>query len=163
MYIRFFLPSLLQSIWSSIDLSHSIRWRSNFFFHPFPRLDFFFHRYKERGEWKSSGSRTVTYSSSRKCGGGVCRYGLLYQGTRDWFTELWRVKTFSWLLPPLTNSKNVVWPRSYIVAADMIMWHISAFSFFLRSRNSGISSFIHLYLYIYIYIYIYSFVISIRQ
>ena len=37
--------------------------------------------------------------------------------------------------------------------------------FFLRSRNSGISSFIHLYLYIYIYtyFYIYSFIISIRQ
>ena len=75
---------LLQSIGASIDLFHSIGWRSNFFFHP-SSVGFFLHRYKERGEWKSWGSRRGTHSSRRKRGGGVCRYGLLYPGTRDWF------------------------------------------------------------------------------
>ena len=75
---------LLQSIGASIDPFHSIGWRLNFFFHP-SAVGFFLHRYKERGEWKSWGSRTGTHSSRRKCGGGVCRYGLLYPGTRDWF------------------------------------------------------------------------------
>ena len=64
-----------------------------------PRWDLFFHRSKARGQPKRWAQRTEINSNSRMCGGGVCRYGLLYQGTRHWF--IWyvhlyilRVKTF---------------------------------------------------------------------
>ena len=149
MNIRLFRPSLLHLWSSSIYLIRSGDGRISSSI--LPRWDLFFHRCKERGQLKSWAQRTEIYWNSRKCGGGVCRYGLLYQGTRDWF--IWylhvytlRVKTFLVYIISTLNRHVRVCTFISSISSSILIFHRSisfdlvTVEFLLLSFHGGISS-----------------------
>ena len=145
----FFNPSELPSI-------YLIRYGAGrISFSILPRLDFFSIVTKKEENGKVEGQERGTHSSRRKCGGGVCRYGLLYQGTSDWFIadtcEDIRTHIYIYLTFSLHIYVRLVYIRKLCVCIDMrtdvgiktlVLYH--TYVAHIRVDISSISSSTHL-------------------